>query len=204
MGVSNLKVGDKVRTTKPAAGGYYAFSSGLEGKVIRININGPDDKEPLYMISFPDHPEGLAFFHEEVLTGLEKIEEPKFYGEGDYAGPESLKEKKEPESYGTTFFESEDSATRKQYPIYSGVLKYFPKTMAALAHCSWKGNEQHNPGEPLHWAREKSTDHEDCMIRHLLQKGTVDSDGISHSVKVVWRAAAMCELELEGNDDTEN
>lgn len=90
-----------------------------------------------------------------------------------------------------------DKTERKQRPIYSGVLQYFPRTMAAVAHCSWVGNEQHNPGEPLHWAREKSSDHHDCAIRHLMEAGSVDDDGVRHSVKAVWRMAAACELELE-------
>jgi hypothetical protein len=59
-------------------------------------------------------------------------------------------------------------------------------------------NDQHNPGEPLHWAREKSTDHDDCLLRHFLERGTVDSDGISHRAKVAWRALAALQLECEG------
>lgn len=87
---------------------------------------------------------------------------------------------------------------RKQTPIYSGVLKYFPKAIAEVARVSYIGNEQHNPGEPLHWAREKSTDQHDCLVRHLMEAGTLDTDGMRHSAKVAWRALAMLELELEG------
>ena len=86
---------------------------------------------------------------------------------------------------------------RKQYPIATGVIDYFPDALAVIAHVSWKGNEQHNPGEPLHWARGKSMDQEDCLIRHFLQRGTLDSDGIRHSAKMAWRALAMLQLELE-------
>ena len=86
---------------------------------------------------------------------------------------------------------------RKQTPIYSGVLKYFPKALAEVARVSYAGNEQHNPGQPLHWAREKSTDQHDCIVRHLLEAGTLDTDGQRHSAKVAWRALAALELELE-------
>jgi hypothetical protein len=86
---------------------------------------------------------------------------------------------------------------RKEHPLYSGVLKYFPKALMAVAHCSWKGNEQHNPGEPLYWNRAKSTDEPDALMRHLLEAGTLDDDGIRHSTKVAWRALAMLEKELE-------
>jgi hypothetical protein len=86
---------------------------------------------------------------------------------------------------------------RKQIPLYSGLFRYFPDALQAVAHCSWVGNEQHNPGEPLHWAREKSTDQEDCLLRHLMDAGTIDADGIRHSTKVAWRALAALQLEIE-------
>jgi hypothetical protein len=90
-----------------------------------------------------------------------------------------------------------DREERKHVPIYSGVLRYFPDALAAVAHCSWVGNEQHNPGEPLHWARGKSTDEHDALVRHLMEAGTVDTDGVRHSAKVAWRALAALQKELE-------
>ena len=87
---------------------------------------------------------------------------------------------------------------RKQYPMARGLLDYFPKALAAVAHCSWHCNEQHNAGEPMHWAREKSTDEADALLRHLVDRGLLDTDGIRHSVKVAWRALAMLERELDG------
>jgi hypothetical protein len=87
---------------------------------------------------------------------------------------------------------------RKTYPIATGVIDYFPDALAAVAYLSYRGNQQHNPGQPLHWAREKSTDHPDCLIRHFIQRGTVDTDEVPHSAKVAWRALAILQLELEG------
>jgi hypothetical protein len=49
----------------------------------------------------------------------------------------------------------------------------------------------------MHHARGKSTDHADCILRHLIDRGTVDTDGIRHSAKVAWRALALLQLELE-------
>lgn len=95
-----------------------------------------------------------------------------------------------------------DSAERKRTPITTGVLDYFPDAIAELARVSFIGNEQHNPGEPLHWAREKSTDHADCIVRHLLERGTVDSDGTRHTAKMAWRALALLQTELEGERAT--
>lgn len=92
-----------------------------------------------------------------------------------------------------------DAKARKDIPIFSGFLKYFPKTAAAIAKLSVVGNEQHNPGEPLHWARDKSTDQHDTLARHLLEVGTLDHDRVPHDVKVAWRACAGCEEYLEQN-----
>jgi hypothetical protein len=82
-------------------------------------------------------------------------------------------------------------------PVTSGVLDYFPDAIAAVAEVSRVGNEQHNPGQPLHWDRSKSTDHADCIARHLLERGTVDVDGMRHSAKLAWRALALLQVELE-------
>ena len=86
---------------------------------------------------------------------------------------------------------------RKERPVVRGVLDYFPDALLEVAHVSWVGNEQHNPGEPLHWAKEKSTDEADALVRHLMERGKVDSDGIRHSAKVAWRALALLQRELE-------
>ena len=90
-----------------------------------------------------------------------------------------------------------DAADRKATPVYSGVLKYFPLALAEVARVSKAGNDQHNPGEPLHWARGKSTDHADCATRHLMEVGTIDTDGQRHSAKLAWRALALLQEELE-------
>lgn len=90
-----------------------------------------------------------------------------------------------------------DRRARKERPIATGVLDYFPDALAEVAYCSWVGNEQHNPGSPLHWDRTKSSDEADALIRHFLERGTIDSDGVRHSAKVAWRALALLQKELE-------
>lgn len=92
---------------------------------------------------------------------------------------------------------STDAKTRKNAPMHRGLLRYFPKALAAVAEVSRIGNEQHNPGEPMHWARGKSDDHGDCIVRHQAEAGTIDTDGQRHSAKVAWRALAQLELEIE-------
>jgi hypothetical protein len=92
---------------------------------------------------------------------------------------------------------STDKKLRKESPMARGVLDYFPRALMAVANVSFVGNEQHNPGQPMHWARDKSTDHADCILRHLAERGTVDDDGLRHAAKVAWRALALLETELE-------
>jgi hypothetical protein len=86
---------------------------------------------------------------------------------------------------------------RKDYPVARGVLDYFPDAILAVSNVSKVGNDQHNSGQPMHWSRDKSSDHADCLIRHLIERGTVDSDGLRHTAKVAWRALALLQLELE-------
>lgn len=90
-----------------------------------------------------------------------------------------------------------DAKARKNAPIARGVLDYFPDALFAVADLSRIGNEQHNPGQPMHWAKEKSTDHADCIIRHLADRGKLDDDGVRHSAKVAWRALALLQIEIE-------
>jgi hypothetical protein len=89
------------------------------------------------------------------------------------------------------------AAERKQRPVASGVLDYFPDALMEVARVSWAGNEQHNPGTPLHWDRSKSGDEADALMRHLLQRGQIDTDGMLHAAKVAWRALALLQKEIE-------
>src|SRR5687767_567307 len=86
---------------------------------------------------------------------------------------------------------------RKEYPIATGVLDYFPDAIAEVAHLSWRGSQQHNPGAPMRWDRTKSTDEPDALLRHFVQRGGLDKDGIRHSTKVAWRALALLQKEIE-------
>jgi hypothetical protein len=90
-----------------------------------------------------------------------------------------------------------DPAARKGMPITTGVLDYFPLAIAEVSIVSKAGNDQHNPGQPLHWAKGKSMDHADCIPRHLIDRGSRDTDGMRHSAKLAWRALALLQTELE-------
>lgn len=91
-----------------------------------------------------------------------------------------------------------EKALRKKFPITTGVLDYFPDAIAAVAYVSYVGSAQHNgPGTTCKWTRHLSDDHEDCIGRHMLERGGFDVDGTRHTAKRAWRALAALQLEIE-------
>jgi hypothetical protein len=91
---------------------------------------------------------------------------------------------------------------RKQMPVYSGVLKYFPDALKEVSKASQAGNDQHHPDKPLHWDKTKSFDNEDALVRHLIDhsKDPMDDDGVLHLTKVAWRSLAALQIYLENNE----
>lgn len=90
-----------------------------------------------------------------------------------------------------------DAKQRKERPLARGCLDYFPDALLEVAHVSFVGSQQHQPGEPMRWDKAKSPDHSDCLLRHLVDRGTTDTDGLLHTAKVAWRALALLQIELE-------
>jgi len=82
----------------------------------------------------------------------------------------------------------EDAKARKEYPLYRGLFKYFPKALCGVAKRSHDGGVQHGHSE-LHWDRSKSSDDADALLRHVLEG---DWQGAA------WRALACYEKHLEG------
>lgn len=101
---------------------------------------------------------------------------------------------------------STDSNERKNYPLLSGLLKYFPAALSGVSNISKLGNDKHNPGQPLHHARWKSMDHGDCIVRHLIDTEDLlaamkrnDSEVTQQMVltevnQLVWRTLAYSQL----------
>ena len=100
-----------------------------------------------------------------------------------------------------------ESAIRKMQPVGTILRSYFPDAFRAVAAVAWVGNQKHNPGEPLHWARGKSDDHFDCEVRHGLDPEEWDvtelKDGsayaVQHAAQKAWRALAELQLIVEKN-----
>lgn len=173
-----LKVGDKfiVKREGPWKNGDAVRVRGLEGVVLktRTDYEVAWTLDYDYLAKFSDNEEG-----------------PREW----WVAKEDIIPKVSPSVTKTTLPTTADD--RKNIPIISGVLDYFTSAVAEVAKVSKAGNDQHNPGQPLHWARRKSSDHADCIGRHLSERGTVDTDGQRHSAKLAWRALALLQEELE-------
>jgi len=95
-----------------------------------------------------------------------------------------------------------DAKERKAAPVWTGVMMYFPAVWAEVAKVSKLGNDQHNPGQPLHWERGKSTDQMDSALRHMIDHGSgtpKDTDGAYHLAKAIWRLCAELQLQIEAD-----
>jgi hypothetical protein len=83
----------------------------------------------------------------------------------------------------------EDATARKNIPVYSGFIKYFPDAIVAISQLSLVGGIQHGQTrETLHWDRSKSTDHTDALMRHLIEEDWT---------AVAWRALAQLQKSIE-------
>ena len=86
---------------------------------------------------------------------------------------------------------------RKKMRVFTGLLKYFPDACLYVGYVSYMANEQHNPGQPMHWAKDKSIGEGDEIVRHLMDIETFDTDGLRHRGKVAWRAMELLQREIE-------
>lgn len=99
------------------------------------------------------------------------------------------------------------SQERKDAPVFSGFMKYFPDAIMEVARHSKQANEKHNPGSELHWDRAKSKDELDSEARHLIDvaKGDkYDEDGFRIKAAKAWRAMADLQKELESEKLLQN
>lgn len=136
---------------------------------------------------------------EHQLAISKEAARKEFLGEVDKISPKFISPQEiiNAATHGSQAHMTTDSQARKQQPIATGVIDYFPDALADVARLSKIGNDKHNPGQPLHWSRGKSDDHADCIVRHMVDRGTVDTDGVLHDIKVAWRALAQAQLAIE-------
>ena len=166
-----IKVGDRVRRV----GGNNGRLAKLGQEAYVVDVQGVG-----YVVEYirEDHLEDRASPRQEWWNGvyMEKVEQSP-----------ATEERVLPD----------DSDVRQQYPLWDGLFAYFPAALCEVARWSRVGNDKHNPGEELHWAREKSTDHPNRILRHLLDYDQEDENGFIEAVALAWRALALCQTELE-------
>jgi len=87
---------------------------------------------------------------------------------------------------------------RKRIPLWTATIGYFPAAFMLLAKLGYDANEQHNPGEPVHWARDKSTDHLNCAMRHLFDSLFLTREArLKVLTQVFWRIGAEIQTSYE-------
>ena len=104
---------------------------------------------------------------------------------------------KEPATLGPRHL-PDDSSVREQYPLFGGLFAYFPAALLEVSRWSKVGGAKYNK-DKLRWVREESTDHENKILRHLLDARQVDENGFPEAVALAWRALALCQTILEEN-----
>lgn len=157
---------------KDSAGNFHEYAClGVRG----VTFGCAGDRQQVEIDKMKKHATGKAYLHPRCEAELRPKAEP---------WPSALRHK--------------NSAERKAEPVHSGVVLYFPDAMAAKARLSKAGNDKHNPGMPLHWARGKSTDHLECAIRHLMEPDAIDPEtGETNLVAAGWRVDAALQLQQE-------
>lgn len=92
------------------------------------------------------------------------------------------------------------SEGRKKVPIATGVLDFFPNALAEVSKVSVAGAAQRGSEELVYNKDVARDQHADCLLRHLIDRGDFDNDGVRHSAKVAWRALALLQKEIEDAD----
>ena len=109
----------------------------------------------------------------------------------------------EAESAGRAAGLPEDSAQRKEYPMYGGLITYFGDALAAVSKLSHEGNQQHHPDKPLHWDESKSTDSRDALMRHIFDMETANKNldsgkELNEATRVAWRGLENLQRLING------
>jgi hypothetical protein len=107
-----------------------------------------------------------------------------------------------------------DDKLRKALPLFTFLTEYFPDAILELVKVSVAGNMQHNPGEPMRWARGKSMDQLNTAQRHMWDYATsgpyndepplppeilaaIGGEPPMHLANAAWRLLAQIQLDCE-------
>jgi hypothetical protein len=108
---------------------------------------------------------------------------------------------------------------RKDAPMFRGLLGYFPAALFEVAAHSLDSDRKHgaDPKDAPHWMRGASTDHEDTIVRHLIDagrrrlssvrellglapKGSSAKDARRYHLRcIAWRALALLQEDCEAD-----
>lgn len=182
--------------THPARDTFaYLYGGGLGPVVVGLDLAEPGSDKTGYSEFDPATGETRVWSQAEVEAHIANNQTDADRAELDRLGiPHSI-------YYGEVAQADPDPreghAYRKERPVAGGVLAYFPLAIAEVARISALGTLQHHPDGDLHWDRDKSNDHADALVRHLMDAGLFSEDGARHSGNMAWRALALLQEELE-------
>jgi hypothetical protein len=169
----------------------------LEDKEADVHVPSLDRAIKNSPVFCPDLDQSEPDLDEQMAKFVEKLND--FYGTGAQFMPEDERVAKFTKALDEAHSDTKSVAQiRKERPLARGLLDYFPDALLAVANCSYVATGQHHPDAEMHWDKNKSMDEADCIMRHLIDRGKFDHDGVRHSAKVAWRALAMLQRELDG------
>lgn len=92
-----------------------------------------------------------------------------------------------------------EDGRREDYPLWSGCMAYFPAALLAVSKWSKIGGAKYNgEGSELRWIREVSVDHENKILRHLLDVRQLDENGFpADAAALAWRSLALLQTIME-------
>ena len=93
----------------------------------------------------------------------------------------------------------DDSSIRSEYPLWDGLMAYFPAALLEVSRWSKVGGAKYN-NDKLRWVREESTDHKNKIMRHLLDAEQKDEHGFYEAVALAWRSLALLQTILEDKE----
>ena len=110
-----------------------------------------------------------------------------------------------------SWFGEIDKVRKSDWPVWDYIFGYFPLALLEEVKVAVIGNKQHNPGQKLHWAREKSTDQLNTAMRHLFDYHKAKSEGAygpcprdatgkALLAQAIWRLKAQLQLDREAED----
>lgn len=139
---------------------------------------------------------------DKALWGETAVDPTQDMGTALYAAAHAMDKTAAVAPQKEKFYIPQDDKSRKNAPLYRGLLGYFPAACFEVAAHSMESDQKHNPGnkEGPTWARDKSPDHLDCCMRHIIDAGKRGTPKRRYHLRAnAWRALAALQEDCEAD-----